>query len=257
MAKTSSVAAPGVPGVETKHLECISFLRTVPSEFRLNNGPFKIVHIALATAFFYFVFTHVPTLPVDGLLPTAFNATLNATAGPAHIVQQPSAVLPDKGSLLDGSVDLVDDAAGEPVPAQQASLGTDALDSTFEEAASDGVEGEDAEEVEEDVPKMWEPETPQDYVKVVWALVTVLHALVNLFCIWLVRVKVFCQFRRVTSLDASNAVLVTPHQYHGKTEVVPLVRRTLLNADKQEVRSAAPRAAAGGLRPGCALPSEK
>eukprot|EP00892_Ulva_mutabilis_P007063 jgi/Ulvmu1/4729/UM020_0013.1 len=37
-----------------------------------------------------------------------------------------------------------------------------------------------------EVYEMWEPETPQDYVRVVWAILIVFHVLVNLFCIWVV-----------------------------------------------------------------------
>lgn len=192
------------PGVEKKHLERIALLRSSPPDYRLNNGPFKILHIAALFAFVYFTVTHVPLAPLlDGTLPANLTSLEGSISAP--FVQQAAL------DALDGSMEEVEggDAALPEAPAAE------------------------EEQQEEDVPQIWEPETPQDYVKVVWTVICILHALVNLFCIWIVRVKIFCQYRRVPTFALADSVLVTPHQYHGKEEVVPIERRVLQTADKQ------------------------
>jgi hypothetical protein len=98
------------------------------------------------------------------------------------------------------------------------------LDSTVE-SSPEGV-AEDGEPSVEPV-EIWEPKTPSDYIRVAWVIIGIVHALVNLFCIWVVRVKVFCQFQQVGALSDADHVLCVPHANHGDAAITPLVFRTI------------------------------
>lgn len=162
--------------IEHEHVSRVQLLTRHSRYFRLNDGPFRILHCIAFAAFAYCVLTHVPEesetegLNLDG----------------------------EVASTLEDSVELD---------------GTVVID-------------EDADSIEP-IPEMWEPETPQDYVRVIWAIITVFHVLTNLFCIWVVRVKLFCQFSTVKTVKEADHVFCVPHQNHGVPDIVPLTKREL------------------------------
>lgn len=125
--------------------------------------------------------------------------------------------------------------------AEALGLDGDIVTSQFDESNLDGtVEDVDlVESGDEPLPEMWEPETPQDYVRVVWAIILVVHILVNLFCIWVVRVKLFCQFSSAKTVKQADHVFCLPHQNHGVPDIVPLTKRAIrLPSQAEPVRPA-------------------
>lgn len=175
------------PGVEHEHVKQVQLLRKRSHHFRLNDGPFRVLHFVAFAAFTYCVLTYIP--PEDTAVASAD---------------------------FDDSIIQVDDV--------------DVLDAVV--APDDGVESPtDAPEVYE----MWEPETPQDYVRVAWAILIVFHVLVNLFCIWTVRMKKFCQFSRARSIGTADHVLCIPDQNHGSPDIVPLSKRKLKDPSEGEM----------------------
>lgn len=146
--------------------------------FRLNDGPFRILHCIAFIAFAYCVVTYVPPPEVDA----------EALGLDGDVLSSESVA-----SELDGTVENVD-------------LG---------------------ESDKEPLPEKWEPETPQDYVRVVWAIILVFHVLVNLFCIWVVRVKLFCQFSSANTVKQADHVFCVPHQNHGVPDIVPMTKREI------------------------------
>jgi hypothetical protein len=132
-----------------------------------------------------------------------------------------------------------------PEPEALASNSTLPETDSFEEFDSTVVDAGLAKEAEDGPPplEMWEPKTPQDHVRVVWAIITVLHVLTNLFCIWVVKVKRFCQYSTVRSVEAADHVFCQPHQNHGLPDIVHVVKRKLVlpsQAEPVRSRSACP-----------------
>lgn len=108
-----------------------------------------------------------------------------------------------------------------------ASTDSDDPIAAIQDESLDGVFSDESGGEIPEVYEMWEPETPQDYVRVAWAILTIFHVLINLFCIWTVRVKRFCQFGYARSVEYADHVLCIPHQNHGNPDIVPLCKREI------------------------------
>lgn len=167
------------PGVEHEHVKNVQLLHQRNKLFRLNDGPFRVLHVVAFAAYTYCVLTYTPP-------------------------EQPATVSTDFDEPI--------------IEAQE----IDILDSVvapdeFVDAPTDAPE----------VYEMWEPETPQDYVQVAWAILIIFHVLINLFCIWTVRVKKFCQFSRTRSIDTADHILCIPDKNHGNPDIVPLGKRKI------------------------------
>lgn len=175
------------PTIAHQQVSSVELLRQLPSWQRINHLPFRFLHSIACATFLYFYLTHVPEEPDE-------------LAAPDTLPDTPAT---DGGTDLDEFDEL--DAVVQPQETAEAP------------GAADGLE----------MPEMWEPKTPQDYVRVVWAFILLFHALVNLFCVWMVRVKIFCQFKRVRSVDQADHVLCVPPENHGNAAISPLVRRQI------------------------------
>lgn len=165
----------GQYSIEHENVNRVQLLQRRSQYFRLNDGPFRILHCIAFAAFTYCVLTHVPEVPDAEALGLDGDDLFGDV----------------DSSALDGTVDIV----------------------------------EDAESGKEPLPEMWEPETPQDYVRVVWAIIIVFHVLANLFCIWVVRVKLFCQFSNAKTVKQADHVFCVPHQNHGVPDISPMTKR--------------------------------
>jgi hypothetical protein len=174
----------GPYAIKHDNVSRVQLLQRRSQIFRLNNGPFRVLHSIAFAAFVYCVLTHVPESDPEAEV-LGLDGDVVST-----IVQS---------SELDGTVETAED--GDPV---------------------------------EPLPELWEPETPQDYVRVVWAIIIVFHALTNLFCIWVVRFKLFCQFSPVKSIQDADHVFCVPQQNHGVPDIVPLTKRELRLPRKSE-----------------------
>ena len=187
------------PTVQHAHVERIQLLRKLPAWRRLNDAPFRVLHALAFALFAYCWFTHVPEAvePAD--------------------------------EVLDGTVTAQPIALEQP---QNSALALDPeLDGTVEQAAT--VAGANATDgaAAGALPPPWEPKTPAEFVQVAWVIIAVAHALANLFCIWVVRVRVFCQYRRVSELHGADSVLCVAKQNHGSTGIALLTFRTIDVAD--------------------------
>lgn len=176
------------PGVNHEHVKHVRLLTRRSSYFRLNDGPFRVLHALAFAAFTYCVLTYVPQ-EEPAAASTEFDEPIVETA----------------------TVDILDGVVA---------------DNATADAPSDTAE---------EVYEMWEPQTPQDYVRVVWAILIVFHVLVNLFCIWIVRVKMFCQFSTARTIDTADHILCVPDQNHGNPDIVPIVKRKLAIPSSEEM----------------------
>jgi hypothetical protein len=179
----------GAPKVQHPHVKFIRLLRQLEPWRRLNDGPFRILHAVAFALFLYFWFTHIPEESVG-----------HDSAQNHSDVASPVVFVDEVDTTLDSTVDSPDTAANLPDENGESSL----------------------EPIE-----VWEPKTPSDYIQVAWVIIAIVHALVNLFCIWVVRFKVFCQFRQVCSLSDAGHVLCVPHMNHGDAAIAPLVFRMI------------------------------
>jgi hypothetical protein len=189
----SSRATNEVPGVEHDHVKRVVLLRKVAPVRRFNDGPFRLLHLVAYVAFMYLWFTES---------------------------QDPSAA----GALASNGTMVVDDLGTQPVTTvEDSSLSgadeLDELDGVVHANAFNETSGEGEHPI---VYEMWEPKSPKDYALVAWALVAIAHALTNLFCVWVVRMKVFCQFRRVRSLPDADHVLCIPDPAQGTPAITTL-----------------------------------
>lgn len=185
--------------MEHAHVERLVLLRKLPRIRCLNDAPFRLLHILAFSIFCYFYFSS----------PAAQAGNLES--GPT-------------GSEFD---DEVLDTQQLAEPAVSSTVRTfedlDELDGIISTAEFNSTaEGKEVPDFE-----VWEPKAAHDYVLVVWAIVALSHALVNLFCVWAVRVKVFCQYGRVRTLAEADHVLCKPTANHGKPAIAEIVTREL------------------------------
>ena len=185
-----------VPGVEHPHVERLVLLRKLPPVRCLNDAPFRLLHILTFSVFCYLYFTSAPNVTVDSDLPTDASGVVGESLD-AQPLSAPEASTFDDADELDGVV-----------------ISTPESNSTAGEEVQAPFE-------------IWEPKVPHDYVLVVWAFVTLCHALVNLFCVWMVRVKVFCKFGRVRTLAQADHVLCKPTANHGHPSIAQITTRDL------------------------------
>ena len=181
------------PSVSHPQVRSIELLSKLPSFWSLNNLPFRFLHPLALAVFLYFYLTHHLPAEGDGSELAANSTLLDSTAAPEALT----------------TLDELDEL--------------DAVVQPTEEAASEGA----ANETTIEGPVLWEPKHPQDYVRVVWAFIIVFHALANLFCVWFVRFRIFCQYKRVKTLEEADHVLCIPPPNHGTADIVPLHRRDI------------------------------
>ena len=220
-----------VPSVEQKHLSSIVLLKALPFQLRLNNAPFGVIHVLTFGLYIYFCLTHTPI--VD-----------DSSTSPGHLLPAnltSAAELHSTAEIFNGNSVQLDAAFSSNDVQDLLQPELDYLHSEDEgtiEVTKDAAIDLDSTDDEEitPMPEMWEPKTPQDWVKLASVIIIVLQALVNLFCVWMVDVAVFCKYKKVNSISKADSIKVTPHQYHGKPEVVPLVRRSVTVPGKPKVR---------------------
>ena len=185
-----------VPGVEHSHVHRIVLLRKLKPVFRLNDGPFRVLHLLAYFSFMYLWYNEPAS--VDAVTDLSANDTewdgLDTQPGPA---------------VNGASEAAVDDL--------------DELDSVVNvpEANATALDGK-ADDFE-----IWEPKTPKDFALIAWALIALAHALFNLFCVWVVRWKVLCQHKTVQRLADADHILCVPTANHGDPAIVPIGSRLI------------------------------
>jgi hypothetical protein len=177
------------PDVDHPHVKRLVFLRKLPALRCMNDAPFRFLHIIAFVTFLYFYLTHVPDV-----------SEAHAPSGNSTV---PSA------------------ASSESIDLHGPLFESDELDTVVEEELSLPLDKGPA------VGELWEPKTPQDYVRVVWAFIAIFHALINLFCVWMVRVRVLFQYKRVECLEEADHVLCIPPPHHGDAGITRLTSRAI------------------------------
>ena len=192
--------------MEHPNVERIVPLRKIKAPKGLNDLPFRLLHIVAFFVFATLYFRYSPELDTAA------------------------------GSLSSGALDELDGQYSEPPPPEEqtVSSGPDDLDSVIL-PADPSADGTPASNSTGDEYEIWEPKTPHDFALVGWVLLGIAHALVNLFCVWSVRVTVFCKFSQVADLARATHVLCLPAANHGTPAITELNSRVIVDKSGQQV----------------------